>query len=361
MTISVQLRVGRGAFDLDACFEAPAQGVTSLFGPSGSGKTTLLRCVAGLEHRCRGTLCFDGATWQDDAQGVFVPTHRRRVGYVFQEAALFPHLDVEGNLRYGYKRTPADGRRITFDQAVGWMGVAPLLSRAVAGLSGGERQRVAIARALLASPQLLLLDEPLSALDDAGRQEILGYLSHLHQELAIPILHVSHSVREVARLADYIVQLRGGRIVGSGAAGEMIPRIAAEPEGDEDWLSTLSVRIVQHDLRYHLSETASAFGTFWTPLIAEAPGSEHRIQIRARDVSLALSLEPDSSLINQVPARIAALQETSPGQLLIRLTPVGPGGEGTLLALVTGKAADHLGLRVGLEVFARVKGVGVLK
>ncbi len=205
-----------GEFTLDVDVTAPARGVTALFGRSGAGKTTFLRCAAGLERAREGLFAVDGETWQDDVARRFVPTHRRRLGYVFQEPALFPHLTVRGNLEYGWHRVPARERRLAFDEVVALLGATPLLPRDPRELSGGERQRVAIARALLTSPRLLLMDEPLASLDATSRAEILPYLERVRDELALPILYVSHIREEVLRLADHVIVLDRGRVVASG-------------------------------------------------------------------------------------------------------------------------------------------------
>ncbi|MDP2805984.1 MAG: molybdenum ABC transporter ATP-binding protein, partial [Gallionellaceae bacterium] len=205
-------------FALDASFAAPAVGVTALFGPSGSGKTTLLRCIAGLE-RVAGTLHVNGEIWQDEK--TFLPIHKRPLGYVFQEASLFPHLSVRANLEYGYKRIAPDERKVHLEQVVEWLGLSHLIDRNnPTQLSGGERQRVAIARALLTSPRILLMDEPLSALDATSKQDILPYLERLHRELNIPVLYVSHALDEVTRLADHLVLLEKGRVIASGELHE---------------------------------------------------------------------------------------------------------------------------------------------
>lgn len=356
--LAVELTHTLGAFALDAAFEAPARGVTALFGPSGSGKTTVLRCIAGLTRARSGSVRFNGAVWQD-ADGRFTPPQRRRIGYVFQEASLFPHLSVRSNLLYGERRCPAAERRITFEQAVGWLGAGPLLDRHPAALSGGERQRVAIARALLASPRLLLLDEPLSSLDEASRQAILPYLEHLHEVLDIPMVYVTHSLREVARLADRIVCLRGGRVVDAGPAEAVFAHLASAPGEEGDWVTTLDVTVATQDAAYALTEVHSAYGPLWTTRIDAALGAHVRLQIRARDVSLAHRADRDSSILNQFPARVVALAEAGLGQVRVRLTPPDGAFAPELSALITRMAADRLSLAVGQTLVARVKGVSV--
>ena len=238
-------------FTLDASFSVPATGVTALFGPSGSGKTTLLRCIAGLE-RANGTLYVNGELWQDDTH--WMPTHQRPLGYVFQEASLFPHLSVRANLEYGYKRIPATERRVQPEQVVEWLGLSHLIDRGdPAKLSGGERQRVAIARALLTSPRLLLMDEPLSALDTRSRQEILPYLERLHRELEIPVLYVSHAMEEVARLADHLVLLEQGRVIAVGTLHETLARLDLPTAYFDDAGVVVEAVVAQQDESYHLT------------------------------------------------------------------------------------------------------------
>src|SRR6266581_473425 len=223
--IRARFRLDYPGFRLDARLDLPGRGVTALFGPSGSGKTTALRCIAGLERAADAYLAIGAEVWQDDANGIFVATHRRALGYVFQEASLFPHLSVRRNLEYGLKRIAAAERRVAWDQAIELMGIGALMERMPERLSGGERQRVAIVRALLTSPRLLLMDEPLAALDAQRKAEILPYLERLHRELEIPLLYVSHAADEVARLADTLVVMQHGRVVAQGALSETLARL----------------------------------------------------------------------------------------------------------------------------------------
>ena len=223
--IHAQFKLAYSGFTLDVDLDLPGRGVTALFGHSGSGKTALLRCIAGLERANSGFLAVNGRVWQDDSQRVYLPTYQRPLGYVFQEASLFPHLNVRRNLEYGMKRVPASERRASLEQAISLLGIGNLLTQLPDTLSGGERQRVAIARALAVSPQLLLMDEPLAALDQARKQEILPYLEQLHGELNIPILYVSHAADEVARLADHIVVMEAGKVLANGPLSDTLSRL----------------------------------------------------------------------------------------------------------------------------------------
>jgi molybdate transport system ATP-binding protein len=245
--IRARLRIARGDFQLDVDVHLPQHGISALFGPSGSGKTTCLRAIAGLERAPGGYVALGDEVWQDDGAGIFVPVHRRALGYVFQEASLFPHLSVRGNLEFGRKRVPASERRFDLAPVAELLGITGLLDRRPDGLSGGERQRVAIARALLAAPRLLLMDEPLAALDLRRKQEILPYLERMHDELAIPIIYVSHAPDEVARLADYLVLLDDGKSVASGALGETLARVDLPPAFADDAGVVLETVLAGHE------------------------------------------------------------------------------------------------------------------
>lgn len=358
--IAIDITVPLDGFDVAARFEVSGPCIVSLFGPSGAGKTTVLRAIAGLEGRARGSIRMGGDTWLDTSAGVRVPTHLRRVGYVFQEASLFPHLDVRGNLNYAFRRVKVGERRIAFDEAVACLGVGALLSRPVTDLSGGERQRVAMARALLSSPKLLLMDEPLASLDEAGRAAVLPYIGHLHTKLSIPILYVSHNLREVARLAHTIVALRGGEVISIGPAAKLLEGMGTSPGGEAPF-ALLDVSITRHDNHYHLSEGKSAFGPIWIPAPRDDSGTSRRIQIAARDVSLGLHHDGESSILNQLEAKVAGIEEFGPAQVLVRLVPPGASKGPMLPALITRKSCDALGIAPGMKLFARIKGVQLVE
>jgi molybdate transport system ATP-binding protein len=360
-----RFRLVRGSgFVLDVEFAAPATGVTGVFGPSASGKTTLLRCVAGLERAPGGLVEVAGEVWQDEARGRFLPSHRRRVGFVFQEPGLFPHLSVRRNLEYGWRRTAAGERRVGMDEAVEWLGLAPLLARAPGALSGGERQRVAVARALLTSPRLLLMDEPLAALDATAREEILPYLERLHASLAIPVLYVSHSAAELLRLADHLLLLGGGRLRAAGPVAEVSTRLDLLPWGPEAELGVVvEARVAGHDDNFDLTYLDFAGGRLSLPRHAAAvPGSRQRVRVLARDVSLALEKPERTSVLNIFPARIVEIGEigeiggSHAPQPLVKLDA----GGAVLLAQITRKSLATLELRPGLPVYAVVKGVALL-
>lgn len=353
--IHVCLCFERPAFTLDVDLTLPAQGVTALFGPSGSGKTTLLRCIAGLEKAARGQLRFRGQIWQD--ANTFLPTYQRPLGYVFQEASLFPHLSVLGNLEFGQKRqSAAPGQAL--EQAIELLGIAPLLSRRPDTLSGGERQRVGIARALAVSPAILLMDEPLASLDLKRKQEILPYLERLRDELAIPILYVSHAPDEVARLADHLVVLENGQAVASGPLNETLCRLDLPIQLGEDAGVVLDAQVVEIDPTWHLARLSFAGGSLWTRDPQLPSGTHVRVRILARDVSLATQPILGSSIQNSLPGQIEAIADDShPGQALVQLQL----GDSRLLARVTRRALHQLDLHTGSAVHVQIKSVALMQ
>ena len=361
--IEARLRLARGAFALDVELALPAGGVSALFGPSGCGKTTLLRCLAGLERAPGGRVAVDGRAWQDEAAGVFVPVHRRAVGLVFQEPSLFEHLDVRRNVRFGFDRLPPGERRIGLEQAVDWAGIGPLMGRPAAGLSGGERQRVAIARALAASPRLLLMDEPLAALDAARKDEILPVLERLHEASGITVVYVSHAIAEVARLADHVVQMAGGRVVAGGPVAAFLQRLDLQLPPGEDAGVVLVGSVGMRDERWHLARLDVPGAALWTRDPGLAPGARLRLRVLARDVSLSLGAQADSSILNQVEAMVEAIaDDADPAQALVRVRARSPGGDGAvLLARLTRRSVHALRLQPGLPVWAMVKAVALLE
>ena len=328
--------------------------MTALFGQSGSGKTTLLRCIAGLERAPRGRLTVHGEVWQDERR--WVPTHERPIGYVFQEASLFPHLTVMGNLRYGMRRRPSTGRTV-LDQAIALLGIGHLLGRTADRLSGGERQRVAIARALAVEPRLLLMDEPLASLDVKRKQEILPYLEVLHAELDLPVLYVSHSPDEVARLADHLVALEGGRVRADGPLAETLVRLDLPFRLGEDVAAILDGTVAAIDEAWHLARVDFPGGSLWTPDRDLAVGRAARLRVLARDVSIAREEPGRSSIQNVLPARVDAIaDEEHPGLLLVRVRL----GGSCLVARLTRRAAAELDLSPGQEVWVQVKSVALV-
>ena len=344
-------------FALDARFTVPALGVTALFGPSGCGKTSLLRCMAGL-HRIGDGLCrVDGAVWQDT--DVFVPPHRRAIGYVFQEASLFPHLSVERNLLFGAGgRRPAEGPgRIGWTEVVGLLGLSTLLGRAPGNLSGGERQRVAIGRALLSQPKLLLMDEPLSALDRASRDEILPFLQALPGALRVPILYVSHDMREVEQLADRLVLMRAGRVQAVGPLTELQSDPALPLAGARDAAVSLDAVVESYDADYGLLDLMVGSARFLVPGAARPSGERLRLRVAAGDVSLTCDPPRPSTILNVIPVTLRSATPLGDYEMLVRL---GLGAENTpLLARITRRSWEQLGLADRETAFAQIKSVAL--
>ncbi|WPP46180.1 molybdenum ABC transporter ATP-binding protein [Pseudomonas sp. AN-1] len=355
--IHARFRLDYAGFVLDVDLQLPGRGVTALFGHSGSGKTTCLRCVAGLERASVAHLEVNGELWQDSERGLFVPTHRRALGYVFQEASLFPHLSVRRNLEYGLKRIDKATQRVSWERVIELLGIGHLLERMPGRLSGGERQRVGIARALLTSPRLLLMDEPLAALDLKRKHEILPYLERLHDELDIPVLYVSHSPDEVARLADHVVLLDQGRVVAQGPLQQTLARLDLPTALGEDAGVVIEARVADHDPAYHLTRLVFPGGAVLVARRPEAVGHKLRFRVHARDVSLALSRCEDSSITNVLAATVCELAEAdTPAHVLVRLDAGGT----PLLARITRRSSDHLGLAPGLQLWAQIKAVALL-
>ncbi len=352
-TIQACFQLDWPGFSLDVDLTLPGHGVTALFGHSGSGKTTLLRCIAGLERAPHGRLRVGDEVWQD--AGRWLPVHRRPIGYVFQEASLFAHLSVLDNLNYGVKRS-ARSQASQLAQAIELLGIGHLLTRKPERLSGGERQRVSIARALAVCPRLLLMDEPLAALDLKRKQEILPYLERLHDELDIPVLYVSHAPDEVARLADHMVVLDQGRALASGALNDVLGRVDVPAVFADDAGTVLSVTLAAHE-DDALSRLSFAGGDIYVAQQPQPVGAQLRCRVHARDISLSLSAATDDSILNRVAAQIEALAPApTPGHVLVRLNA----GGAPLLARVTQRSARALNLAPGMMVFAQIKAVALL-
>lgn len=355
MSIEVHLRHGVGAFDLDVDFTAPS-GITALFGRSGAGKTTVVNAIAGLLQPREGRIEVEGTLLLDTARGISVPRHRRRVGYVFQEGRLFPHLTVRQNLRFGRRFATGDGAVADFAHVVDLLGIGALLARRPGGLSGGEKQRVAIGRALLAAPRLLLMDEPLASLDAERKAEILPYLERLRDEVRIPIIYVSHAFAEVARLATTVVALSGGRVERIGTATEVLSDPALLPAGErEDAGALLAARLVAHFPEDGLSELAIDGGRLLVARLDAGPGTGLRVRIRARDVMIALRHPESISALNVLEATFEGVSRADgPGvEVMLRV------GRNRLLARITRRSLLGLGLEPGTRCYALLKTVAV--
>jgi molybdate transport system ATP-binding protein len=347
--IEVELRLDRGGFRLDCAFRSQADAL-ALFGRSGSGKSTVLALIAGLLRPDAGRIVIDGETLVDTARGIFVPPHRRRIGVVFQDALLFPHLSVRANLGYGRRFARSDARPVDADAVIAMLGIGHLIDRHPAGLSGGERQRVAIGRALLAGPRLLLLDEPLSALDFERRREIMPYVERLRDSLRWPLVYVSHAVDEVARIAREVVVLADGRVAASGAPGDVLaPGGATAGFGA---VSVIETRITAYDPDYGLTALAHPAGRISVPGRVGEPGAPFRVLVRATDVALAVQRPRDVSFRTVLVGTIRRIDTDDSPTARVEITLR---GEGRLVALVTRRAIDDLALDAGDEVFAMLK------
>ena len=363
--LDIQLQLQREDFSLDVSLQLPAQGITVLFGASGSGKTTLLRSVAGLEPQARGSVRVGQAVWQSDDTGLCLPTHQRPVGYVFQEASLFEHLDVQRNLMFGLERSAAPRDLRVLKDAIELLGIAHLLRRSVGELSGGERQRVAIARALATRPTLLLLDEPLAALDPARKHEVMPWLERLRDELQLPMLYVTHSVEEMTRLGDHLVVLAQGRVKCSGPLADTLSSLDTPWVEPQDQGVLLDGRVMERDETWHLARVAVEGGQLWIRDSGAAVGTPVRLRVLARDVSLTTQEPAHTSIQNHFQARIEADQpDAHPSQRLVRLR-IGPSSATAatgpvVLARITQRAWSQLGLATGQSVWVQVKSVALV-
>lgn len=353
MTIAVEVALRRGAFALDASFTAGA-GLTALFGRSGSGKTTLIDLIAGLSRPDRGRIVVSGETLVDTGRRIALPVHRRRIGLVFQDARLFPHLSVRTNLGYGrfFSGVRADPAELA--AIVAMLGIGHLLDRQPAGLSGGERQRVAIGRALLAKPRLLLMDEPLAALDEARKAEILPYIERLRDEAGIPIVYVSHAVAEVARLADTVVVLEAGRVAAAGPAGAILRRADLVPVHEAEAGALLEMRIAGHDPQAGLTCLEGPAGRLVVPILAREPGGAVRVRVPARDVLVATAVPVGLSARNVLAGRVAALIPAGTA-VMVEIDCNGA----ILAARLTAASVRDLGLALGSPVHAVIKSVAL--
>ncbi len=343
-----------GDFELDAAFSIDARGVIALYGPSGAGKTSLVNFLAGLLRPDRGRIVFNGAVLCDTERGVYLPPHRRHVGYVFQDSLLFPHLNVRHNLSYGMGRSGA-APGVGFDQVVDVLAIRHLLARLPHGLSGGERQRVALGRALLSRPQLLLLDEPLASLDGARKLEALELIEQVRDRFSIPILYVSHAVEEILRLADRMVLMENGRAAAIGAPEEIFSRLDLPGvSGRQDAGAVIAATLAGHDADFALSRLSFAGGILLVPQMALPQGRRVRVRILARDVTLALTRPQDSSVLNIFPGTILEAGARHGPYVELRVDIGVP-----ILARLTMKSLHNLALAPGKAVFASIKAAAI--
>jgi molybdate transport system ATP-binding protein len=354
LEIDVSHRLGQ--LKLEASFTCRAVGITALFGRSGAGKTSLINMLAGLLRPKRGRIVLRGQTLFDSQRGIDLPPEQRRLGYVFQEGRLFPHLSVRQNLLYGFRRVPAAERRIGLDQVVGLLGVEDLLARRPGALSGGEKQRVALGRALLANPRLLLMDEPLAALDQPRKEEILPFIEQLKAELDLPIIYVSHSMPEIVRLADTLVLISNGRIEAVGPLEALTSRLDLRPmTGRYEAGAVLTTTVAGQDKMFGLTELRFAGGRLKVPHLNLPLGQALRVRIRARDVSIALSPPENISILNVIPCIIQEIGEEKSPQVDLQLSA----GGAPIWARITARSRAALDLKPGLQVYALIKSVAI--
>jgi molybdate transport system ATP-binding protein len=355
IAIDLDVRIAFGDFDLDVTHRISLDGITALFGPSGGGKSTLLRIISGLERTARGRIQFGDELWQETSRAVFMSPHQRGVGYVFQDTRLFPHLTVEGNLRYAEKRSRTASHGIRFEDVVTALDLAPLLSRRSQSLSGGERQRVAIGRTLLTRPRLLLMDEPLAALDARRKAEILPYIERLPQAFHVPVIYVTHSIDEVTRLADHMLVLSSGRVVTYGPVAESLERVDLQAvTGRFEAGVVLAARVTKHDDKFRLTHLDHHGQDIIMPMANLAIGDDVRLRIRARDVALATQRPSGISVRNILAGAIAEIVEepdTPFAEILVDI------GQARIRARVTRLAVAELGLAPGKQIFALVKSI----
>lgn len=351
--LAVRVRLPRSGFVLDVDLSLPLDGISVIFGPSGSGKSSLLRAIAGFDQG-EGRIAFGTQVWFDRTMGRSVPVQRRRVGWVTQSPVLFAHLSVERNLRYGWRRCADHARRVDFDQVVALLRLEPLLARLPLNLSGGEQSRVALARALLASPQLLLLDEPLAALDLAHKREILGFLKTLPRDYAVPLVYITHSLGELLWLADTVVILQQGRVHAQGSLQQVWPHLQEDVASG----SVLDTVVTAQDELFHLTRLAFNGHYLWVPQRDLPLGAHVRVFIPAGDVAIGLGVSRDPhSVLNVLPATVRTVKnrEAAAHSVEVELD-VGC----TLRSHITKKSQEFLGLHPGMDVFAFIKAVSLV-
>lgn len=353
----IRMVLQRAGFALDVDFSFPTQGITAIFGPSGCGKTTLLRCIAGLENEGRGVIRVGAQVWLDTQTRIHVPTWRRELGYVFQEASLFNHMNVGENLRYGLRRCGEKASASDLDALIELLGIGDLLQREAQALSGGERQRVAIARALATRPRLLLLDEPLASIDQARRDDILPWLQRLRDELRIPMLYVTHSADEVARLADTLVVLERGQIRVAGPVQQVLSQLDKPVVVGDDVGVLIEARVHTHDTPWGLTQLVFDGGAMWVRQCAQDVGAAVRLRVLARDLSITTTEPEHTSIQNVLRCHILDLQpDAHASQMLVRLQC----GPCILIARITARSAHNLQLQAGQAVWTQVKSVALV-
>ncbi|MBN8431631.1 molybdenum ABC transporter ATP-binding protein [Microbulbifer salipaludis] len=356
-------------FSLKVRLNLPGSGVTGIFGPSGCGKTTLLRCIAGLQPCASGSLAVNGAVWQSAGKPKeALPVHRRPLGFVFQQPSLLPHLNAAQNLRFARKRAWQPVSDAEYRSIIDLLGIGHLLSKRPGALSGGEQQRVAIARALLIKPRVLLMDEPLASLDQMRKREILPYLEKLHRALDIPILYVSHSIEEIARLADHLVLMDNGSITNEGPATALLSREDFPVPLGDDLGVLLEANIAQRDSQWNLLRADFDGGSLWLRDSGEAVGDSIRVRVLARDISLTRGEDTQSSILNRLPVEVEEISaDRDPAMVLLRLKPQATATHPSdavgsrLIARITRRSAHQLSVNTGSRLWAQIKSVAIVR
>ena len=355
-TIETRINVHFPGFSLAVELTLPATGIIGLFGESGSGKSTFLRTIAGLERPVNSRIVISGNTWHDDDRGIFIPTHKRSLGFVFQDGALFPHMSVLANMQYGLKRIPAEKRKIPLTHVAELLGITHLLDRKPDSLSGGEKQRVGIARALAPGPEVLMMDEPLASLDTRRKAEIIPYLNRLNDELSIPILYVSHDVNEMIRLADHMVLLEAGSVQASGPTEELLTRLDLPLAYGAEAAALVNGRIIENDATAQINTIAYRGGRIFLPGKADNVGKSVRVRVRAADVSLSLEKARQTSILNIIDTQVVRVEEEDVGLVMVELDAGGT----RLLSRITKHSARLLDIRPGKKVYAQVKAAALV-
>lgn len=350
-------RLTKGNFTLDVEFDFPSSGITAITGASGCGKTTLLRCIAGLENAVIGDFHINGECWLDSQKNIFTPPNKRIVGYIFQDAALFPHMSVKQNLEYAYKRRNVDQHTIAWDDVIDSTGISKLVERNIGNLSGGEKQRVAIARALLSNPDILLMDEPVSSLDKKSRASITKLIGKIHNEHNIPIIYVSHDLEEISQLADRVMCIENGKVTDIGKVNDILSSFDKSFSHEETAHTIIQGEVVDYDRNYHLAKISFAGGSLFISSPSIKRNSNVKLQIYARDVSISIKKPTGTSILNIVQASIIEVcpKKDSHGQYIIKLDA----NDAILLAHITQRSLEDLKLEVGLGVYAQIKSVSV--
>lgn len=355
MSLKVKINLTQKNFELTVDLTFPGQGITVIYGPSGCGKTTLLRAIAGLEDKLQGAIIFNDQVWLNETKKLAV--EKRRIGYVFQEASLFNHLNVADNLNFGLKRSKIKNKVFDFEEVVKLLGLSELLQQNCQTLSGGQKQRVAIARAILSHPQILLMDEPLASLDNFSKQEILPYLEKIHQQLKLPILYVSHSEEEVARLADYLIVMQQGKVIEQGKLFDIIGSLESQFSKLDDSFGLIDCVVSQVNQSYQLAQLSFDGLKLRLPLNNLQAGQKVRVRVMARDISICLTPPLDTSILNIIPATIEDIQSDDKGLCLVVLKVA----SFNLIARISEYSRQQLQLKNQLSVFIQIKAMALIK